>query len=526
MPNLIIKNDKGKYSVPLQGTVHIGRHPKNTICFNDSAVSKYHADIVEIHGKYIFKDLSSSNGSYFNELKINKHIFAHGDTIRIGHNHITFDQVDDTGKDVKALVHFEQFDENQTTEVKERIDVGELERFQPENEVHDEHALRTDYEKLRLGQDLLQHIGLQRNLEVLMNTLAKQLTPMFLADRCVILLLNDSAEFETKAVYSVETLNAPITVSRSVLKEIRSSKTAVLLSSDESEDEIAQVSSLKLMGISSVMCAPILHEDEVVGAIHLDVTTGQAGFVKKDLQLLGGISAYVAMAVANASLSEKIKKEAKMQAQFERLLSPNIVKQLISGKLSIGQSGELREVTIMFADIRGFTRMSQKSSPGNVVELLNAYFERVVQIIFKYGGTVDKFMGDGVMVLFGAPISMKHQADAAVSCALEIQAMLATWNKQRARVKKGIIPVGIGINSGEVVVGAIGSTKTMQYTCIGNAVNIASRLTGVAKAGQIIASHATMKALESKVKFKTLPPRDIKGIEGQVQAYEILKLLK
>jgi len=522
MASLSIKNSSGEQHVSLQGPVLIGRHPKNDICIDESAISKQHAKVENMDGKYVFTDLGSSNGSFFNELKIKEHIFAHGDTIRIGNTLLTFENQSERGLDIHTLVTFEQFDSGSTTEFQERIELQEFERFQPESEVGDINLLRGDYEKLRLGHELLQHIGLERNLDVLLQTIAKQLIPMFAADRCVILLLDSRNEFQTKAVHSIEKLDAPIAVSTSVLQEVKTSKTAVLLSNTEKEDEIAQVSSLKLMGISSIMCAPIIHNNQVVGAIHLDLRTGQGGFIKKDLQLLGGISTYIAMAVVNAGLTAQMEKEIKIQAQFERLLSPNIVKQLISGQLSIGQTGELRHVTIMFVDIRGFTRMSHEASPRAVVELLNNYFERVVEIIFKYGGTVDKFMGDGVMVLFGAPIPMKQQSDAAISCALAIQAMLKVWNKARFQIKQGLIPVGIGINSGEVVVGSIGSSRTMQYTCIGNAVNVASRLTSMAKAGQIVASSTTMKTLQSKVKFKALPPQAMKGIEGKVQTYEVL----
>jgi len=522
MSSLIIKNSDGKQLVHLQSVVHIGRHPKNTICIDESAISKAHAKIENIAGKYVFTDLNSSNGSFFNELRIKKHVFANGDTIRVGNTLLTFEDLSNTVPDITELVTFEQFESNATTEFKERIELQEFERFQAEGEVRDNNLLRVDYEKLRLGHELLQHIGLERNLDTLLNTIAKQLIPMFAADRCVILLLDAQNEFRTKAVHSIEKLDAPISVSQSVLHEVKVSKTAVLLSNTEKQDEIAQVSSLKLMGISSIMCSPIIHNNEVVGAIHLDLRSGQGAFIKKDLQLLGGISAYVAMAVVNAGLTAKIEREIKVQAQFERLLSPSIVKQLVSGKLSIGQAGELRYVTIMFVDIRGFTRMSHEAAPTAIVELLNNYFERVVEIIFKYGGTVDKFMGDGVMVLFGAPIPMKQQADAAISCALEIQEMLKAWNKERFKIKQGLIPVGIGINTGEVVVGAIGSSKTMQYTCIGNAVNVASRLTGMAKAGQIVASQDTMKTLQSKVKFKPLVPQSMKGIEGKMQTYEVL----
>ena len=525
MPSLIVKNEKGKRYVPLEGIVSIGRHPQNTICIEESEISKQHARIKEVDGKYIYEDLNSANGSYHNELRIVEHHLTDGDTIRIGHSLLIYEETSTIAKGIDALVHFESFDGEETTEFRERVEVNELERFQPEKEVHDVHLLRNDYEKLRLGQELLQNIGLLHNVSELMTTLAKELAVMFAADRCVLLLTSPFGEFKTKAVYSVEKLDEPIAVSKSVLREVQATKNAVLLSNNQADYDIAQVSSLYLMGISSVMCTPIIHDDEVIGAIHLDLKAGKGEFVKKDLQLLGGISSYVAMAVANTRLTKKIANEIKMQAQFERLLSPSIVKQLVSGRLTIGEAGELREVTIMFVDIRGFTQMSQKSSPEAVVSLLNEYFERVVQIVFKYGGTVDKFMGDGVMVLFGAPIPMKQQADAATSCALEIQAMMSIWNKKRLQSKRGLIPVGIGINCGEVVVGSIGSTKTMQYTCIGNAVNIASRLTGIAKAGQVIVSHESMKSLQSKMKFNSLPPQTIKGIAGKVQAYEIIRVL-
>jgi len=130
------------------------------------------------------------------------------------------------------------------------------------------------------------------------------------------------------------------------------------------------------------------------------------------------------------------------------------------------------------------------------------------------------------MVLFGAPIPIKHQEDAAVACALEIQHMLRIWNKERQLKKVGMIPVGIGINSGEVVVGSIGSSQTMQYTCIGNAVNVASRLTGLAKAGEVVASKETMAGVHAKTKCEALSPAKIKGLEGRLQAYVVKAIQK
>ncbi|MDQ7058812.1 MAG: adenylate/guanylate cyclase domain-containing protein [Ghiorsea sp.] len=518
MAILIVQENEREREIPLQGSATIGRHPSNTVRLACNVVSKYHAIIREVDGTFTYEDLGSSNGSYFHELRIQEHEFNDGDEIRVGNVLIRFKESE--FDDVSSLVQFEQFDPQQT-QYAERIDVAEVGRFLPENEVHDAAILRVDYEKLRLGEDLLESIGIERDVRKLLNTITEKLVDMFVADRCVVLLLNPKGEFEPRAVKTQGNDTGKVFVSQTVLDEVKSTKSAVLLSDESHTGELAQSSSLVLMGIQSVMCSPIIHNDNVIGAVQIDLRKGQGAFVKKDLQLLGGIVTYVAMAVANAGLSQKIEREAKTQAQFERLLSPSIVRQLVSGQLKIGKAGELRQVTIMFADIRGFTAMSQKASPAVVVNMLNQYFERVVCIAFKYGGTIDKFIGDEVMILFGAPIPMKKQEDSALACALEIQVMLRSWNKERGLKRQVQIPVGIGINSGEVVVGSIGSSQTMQYTCIGNAVNIASRLTNMARAGEIVVSKATMVGVQSEVECDKLAPASIKGIDGQVQAYRV-----
>ncbi len=517
MPTLLVKNAKGDHQVSLDGRTTIGRHPENDICIAETEVSKFHGVILETGNGFVYKDLNSSNGSYVNELRVKEHELKVGDIIRIGQTllHYQDEQVFD---DLSSLVNFKHFDP-QKTQYQERIDLVAVERFLPENEVVDVSMLRNDYEKLRLGQELLQSMGSERNIRILMDTISKHLLRMFVADRCVILLLNKAGNFEVSAVQSLEKLEGPITVSRTILKEAQTSKSAVLLSDAANEGELAQSSSLEMMGVQSVMCSPIINENKVIGAIQIDLRKGQGSFTKKDLQLLGGIVSYVAMAVANVGLTKKIEQESKTQAQFERLLSPSIVKQLVAGKLKIEKTGKLRHVTIMFVDIRGFTSMSQKASPAAVVNMLNQYFERVVDIVFKHGGTVDKYIGDEVMVLFGAPLPMEHQEDAALACALEIQEMLGVWNMERKKNKHIALTVGIGINSGEVVAGSIGSSRTMQYTCVGNTVNVASRLTNLAKPGQVVVSNTTMLQVKSKTAREALPPADIKGIEGKVQAY-------
>ena len=522
MSSLIISKENGnKKTLKLQGYVTIGRHPANTVKVDDTDISKYHASIAELDDTFIFEDMGSLNGSFINEVKVKKQQLKNGDVIRLGKTTMVYED-EHTFDDVSTLVDI--LSTSQREAFKERVDMADMERFPPEFEVQNTSTLRLDYEKLRIGHELLHSIGLELSLKKLLNQVSEKLLQLFMADTCVILLLNDEGILEPRAVTHSEPNHDHVSISRTALNEVQQSKAGVLLSEDPDESSVNQVSSLGMMGVESVICAPLVHQGQVTGVVYLDMKKGRNTFVKKDLLMLAGIMPYVTLAVSHALLALKVKQEAKIQEKYERLLSPNIVSKLVQGKLKVGKGQELRRVTIMFADIRGFTTMSQKNPPDVIAEMLREYFDRVVAIIFKFGGTVEKFIGDEVMALFGSPIPMKNQEDAALACALEIQEMLKRWNKQRVAEKKGIVPVGIGINSGEVM--SIGSGQTLQLSCIGNAVNIASRFTGLAKAGEIVVGQETAEQVKIPIHCHPLPPTEIKGIEGKVQAYVVTREIK
>ncbi|MDX8383844.1 MAG: FHA domain-containing protein, partial [Ghiorsea sp.] len=199
MASLIIKQIVGVETVPLNGSVTLGRHPRSSIFLQDARASKHHAVIRDVGGYYIYEDLESSNGSYINGLKITKHTLSNGDVITISDTTITFSDDVMLDDDVTCMVKFEQV-ENQATQYQERIELTQIERFLPEREVSDLSMLRVDYEKLRMGNELLQNIGMERNLVKLLNSISSQLLRMFMADRCAILLINAKGEFEAKAV--------------------------------------------------------------------------------------------------------------------------------------------------------------------------------------------------------------------------------------------------------------------------------------------------------------------------------------
>jgi adenylate cyclase len=221
-------------------------------------------------------------------------------------------------------------------------------------------------------------------------------------------------------------------------------------------------------------------------------------------------------------MAKKIEDEAKTRAQFQRLLSPNLVEQVVSGQLQLEKGGELREVTILYADIRGFTAMSESRPPPEIVAMLNEYFEVMVEVLFRMNGTLDKYIGDEIMALFGAPLAMPNAPLSAVQCAVEMQRVLAEFNRTRRAENLDPIKIGIGINTGPVVTGAIGSSRTLQYTAIGDPVNVASRLCNLAKAGDIIVAETTMRNLRDEFEAITLPPVKVKGRNEELRIFNVI----
>jgi class 3 adenylate cyclase len=175
----------------------------------------------------------------------------------------------------------------------------------------------------------------------------------------------------------------------------------------------------------------------------------------------------------------------------------------------------------MFADIRDFTAMSEKLDPGRVVEVLNEFFTRVTDLIFDHGGMIDKYIGDAVMAVFGAPISKGNDAANAVESAIQIQRIMAEMNLDAEARHWPELAVGIGINTGVVTAGNIGSPRRLDYTVMGDSVNIASRLVAHAPAGQIFISQSTAAELGEKFQLVSLPALRLKGRKERVSIFRV-----
>jgi adenylate cyclase len=276
-----------------------------------------------------------------------------------------------------------------------------------------------------------------------------------------------------------------------------------------------------MQGIRSTMTVPLLHREEMLGLMHLDSQIATSAFTEKDLQICAGMAAQAAIAIQNARLAQRIEKETQMRAQISRLCPPSVVDQVLAGELTIERGGRLSEITMLYSDIRGFTAMSESRQPEDVVNTLNEYFEVMVEVLFRHGGTLDKFVGDEIIGLFGAPIPLAEAEYKSVCCALDMLKSLKELNRTRAAENQPPLNIGIGINTGGVITGMIGSNNQLQYTAIGDAMNVASRLVSQAKAGEIIISDVTYARIYDRIDAVPLPPVKVKGKSEPLQIFRV-----
>ncbi|MFB8788539.1 MAG: adenylate/guanylate cyclase domain-containing protein [Potamolinea sp.] len=270
--------------------------------------------------------------------------------------------------------------------------------------------------------------------------------------------------------------------------------------------------------VSSLMCAPLNTTQKVIGVINIS-NEKQTNYTASDLKLLTAIASQAAAAIENALLHENKLKEARIKSNLERYLASQVVEAILGSKGEISLEPDKKNITILFSDIRNFTQQCEQLAPEKIVEYLNEYFTQMVEVIFSNGGTVNKFVGDMIVAIFGAPSPLENSEQKALQTAIEMQKRLkmiaVPWIRDNFNT-------GIGISSGKVVVGNVGSPRHMDYTAIGDEVNVASRLQSLAQGGQILISRSVYELNQHKFKFKEIGNLKVKGKKKTVEVFEVL----
>jgi adenylate cyclase len=509
----------------------IGRGMDCDLILADSLVSRHHASIVHQNGGYVINDLNSANGLFVNEVRTTSKPIVDGDTIAIG----------------RHLLHFQNPVASGAIAFSEKMPRGTM-LFKPATELFTpaklEGALSSPAMSPSIDAELAQLRKKSRILTLLYD-LGKTLGSVFslediyqkiasvLYEDCpyyrMVILLMDETTGNLRPVFihrggsvittsPLEQVKVSSTVTRRVVEE-----RVALLSFDARQDpSLAQAKSILVEQLQSVMCAPLLGNSGVAGVIYLDQKAVGA-FTPDDLDFLNAISAQAGIAVENALTHERLTRAAEARAVYQRFMPAAIVEQILAKPDSIQLGGVNQIVTVLFADIRGFTSLSELIEPDEVVTMLNVYFSEMVEIIFQHGGTIDKFMGDGLMALFGAPYTSPNDAANAVRAGIEMQRRLNVIRSTFSRKDGSALDVniGIGINTGNVVVGYIGSQRRTDYTAIGDTVNLAARLEHEAGRGELIISETTYTLVKGEFPCEPVGSRVIRGKRDSVACYRV-----
>ncbi|OGT36998.1 MAG: adenylate cyclase [Gammaproteobacteria bacterium RIFCSPHIGHO2_12_FULL_38_14] len=258
---------------------------------------------------------------------------------------------------------------------------------------------------------------------------------------------------------------------------------------------------------------------------HLSVFQDLAMLAEDQLALMDIVKFQQQIRSINSNL-HKAKEELELRNEFIKkvfssYMSDAVVNSLLESSEALQLGGEQREITVLFSDLRNFTTLSEHSSADQVVTALNTYFERMVDVILKHHGTIDAFIGDAIMVLFGAPNTTGDDEKRAVACAIDMQLAMEEVNQENQ--KKGLphLSMGIGINTGKTIVGNVGSLKRMKYSAIGTPVNLASRIQSLSLGGQILISEETFQKVRDITRVDGCLQVKVKGISRPVKIYDI-----
>ena len=268
--------------------------------------------------------------------------------------------------------------------------------------------------------------------------------------------------------------------------------------------------------LRSIMCIPLILRERIIGVFGAVNRQGAQGFLAEDRRLLAAITSQVDTAIFESLDKQRIRE------RFRRYVGPKVMERMLAMPERDFLKGERAELTALFSDIRGFTRISERVPADVLVEMLNMHLGAMTEIVLAYDGTLDKFWGDQVVAIFGAPLPFPDHALRAVRAAVDMQAAQKTLMAHWAQRGYSLPPIGVGISTGEMVVGNIGCELQLDYTVIGAEVNLASRLCDVAAADQILISARTHQCVEEQVQARVVPPLDLDGIREPVCAFELL----
>src|SRR2546428_2497416 len=542
-------------SFPLPDEACVGRHPESFLCLPEHHVSRHHARLLRRGNTFVIEDLRSSNGVIVQGKRLlpqAPHELHDGDEILIGSTRMVFRADALTPKPSQlprvlspALIAAEPMtkrialtgegralrlrmlrDDAAQPGVALTLDASMNLLEVSDTEKHTDKGLQEALKRLQAMCQVSTALGAFTDRETLFSKILACLFDIFpVAERAFIMLRDKGSDRLVPVVAkrrqgTAEPLEE-VAISQTIVNEVALHKRSILSRDALDDTRFNQNMSVVDLSIRSMMCAPLLINGEILGLVQVDTCTTPRGFTAADLQVLTGISAQAAIAVKNLQLYEAIEAETARRISLQRYFSPGLVEMLMSGEVTAALGGDAYPGTILLTDIIGFSAMSEKMPPAQVVAKLNRYFTIMQKVIYDHGGNVDKFNGDGLMAFWGVPRAGAHDESERVLTAIRMQQKLWPFNVQLCAEGRQPVHMGIGLNSGEFIAGNIGSEDKIEFTLIGDTVNLTARIEHLAGRYQVLVSEATWLPIKDLVCAVRLPPVLVKGKSHPVTLYSI-----
>lgn len=481
----------------------LGRSPEAQLHIADPSISRLHAELRVASGQVYIRDLGSHNGTSLNDERLGAEAWVKpGDTIRCG--------------DV-ALVLRERDEEQPETVGPTRHPFGA--QVKPTHTLALSHAslpgadptARRLATLLRLGE-LLAHPASAKDLLGRILDLAHDILPI---DRAVLLSESDKGGLEVIASRQ-DGASIPQPYSESIVRYVIEQRVAVCFDDAQSDERLHGAASLIAQSIRSAMCAPLVVDERLLGVIYVDNRVSAHTFGSQDLELLAGFANQAALAIHNSALQARLQDTAVRLNTFARYFPPATAARLSESGGDLGVQ-ELF-VTALFSDISAYTAMSATMAPAEVVALLQAYFPPMARIVFEREGTLEKYIGDALMAVWGAPYSHADDADRALDAAVEMHEAVLRMRETLPRP----IDIHIGMHSGVVALANIGSREYLQVATIGDATNTSARVCAAAGDGELVITRATADRLtRRRFALTALPPTVVKGKAEPLELFRV-----
>ena len=536
MARLIISSPDGKRGVFEIGkpVITIGRGSANDLVLNDPSVSRFHAVLKSNEDEVSIADRGSTNGVLIDGIRVaDETPIAHGTRIKVGIYELKLESRREAQapRDEALVVQKAAI----PSALKEMLDGKPMAQPPRSNTIAgDSAALREQYSKvtkenflLRMLYDAGKALNAIRTVPELVKEVVQLTFRIEGVQRGFVMFVGPNGDVTEQSEVRYRTPpkeeQPQITFSRAILQRIMGEREPILVTDLSADERFISSESIKVSGMQSAMCAPLIspNNGNVLGVLYVDNLSKSMAFSQEELNVFAVVATQAAAAIENMIAHKRIADQEVQRRALARFLAPEVVEMIAANPEGIRPGGVNQKVTVLFCDIRGFTPMSETMQPEKVVEILNEYFSRVTDVIFDHGGTLDKYIGDAAMAVFGAPFSKGNDAANAVHAAIAIQTMISELNRDASDRGHPELKIGVGINTGVVTAGNIGSSKRLDYTVIGDAVNLASRMCGQAAPGQILVTESTSKEVGDQFALQALVPVMVKGKSQPISVFSV-----